>query len=176
MDGVDVVFTCIFTVEMLIQMFALGCYKDTGEEETEKAYLSTAWNRLDFFVVVTSWVSIVVDVLNVETVIKTSTLRALRILRVVKSLRFFAGIQTIIHTLAGSIRLMGNIMARRAAWPHVARPRGSSRALSSTQSGSAWQCVLSATATHSPTALCAGLWLEPCASRDSAVPAPTPYA
>ena len=74
------------------------------------AYLSDAWNQLDFFVVITSWATVILEVAEVELPFKTSSLRALRVMRVLRSMRFFAGIKTILSVLGQSVGEMGNIV------------------------------------------------------------------
>ena len=74
------------------------------------AYLSDAWNKLDFFVVITSWATVLLEVAEVELPFKTSSLRALRVMRVLRSMRFFSGIKTILSVLGQSVGEMGNIV------------------------------------------------------------------
>merc|ERR1711871_936059 len=103
----DIVLTVIFTLEMFIKILAYGMYKGTPELPS---YISDGWNRLDFVVVVISWVAILVEALEIELPIKVSTLRALRIMRVLKSLRFFTGIKMILVTLARAAAAMTTIV------------------------------------------------------------------
>jgi hypothetical protein len=107
MNVMDLVLTSIFTAEMFIKIMAYGLYKGTPELPS---YLSDGWNRLDFVVVIISWVSVLVEALELELPIKVSTLRALRIMRVLKSLRFFTGIKMILVTLARAAASMGTIV------------------------------------------------------------------
>ena len=74
------------------------------------AYLSDAWNRLDFFVVITSWATVILEAAEVALPFKTSSLRALRVMRVLRSMRFFSGIKTILSVLGQSVGDMGNIV------------------------------------------------------------------
>lgn len=107
MNVMDLVLTSIFTAEMFIKIMAYGLYKGTPELPS---YLSDSWNRLDFVVVIISWVSVLVEALELELPIKVSTLRALRIMRVLKSLRFFTGIKMILVTLARAAASMTTIV------------------------------------------------------------------
>lgn len=66
-------------------------------------YLSDGWNRLDFFVVITSWPTMVLEVADISLPMKTSSLRALRVMRVMRSMRFFGGIKRIISALARTV-------------------------------------------------------------------------
>ena len=107
MNVMDIVLTCIFTLEMFIKIFAYGMVKGSNEIP---CYLSDGWNRLDFVVVLISWLAIIVEVLELQLPIKVSTLRALRIMRVLKSLRFFTGIKMILVTLAKAAADMTTIL------------------------------------------------------------------
>jgi hypothetical protein len=73
------------------------------------AYLSDGWNALDFFVVLTSWPTLILEVAEVQLPIKTSSLRALRVMRVMRSMRFFSGIRMIIGTLAKAFAWGGQV-------------------------------------------------------------------
>eukprot|EP01050_Picozoa_sp_SAG11_P005114 SAG11_NODE_347_length_10420_cov_5.267997_2_plen_2091_part_00 len=115
MDTLDLTLTIIFTVEMFIRIFATGFYAGgtqfvNGSAIVRKSYISDAWNRLDFTVVLISWFSFIVDKAKVELPIKVSTLKALRILRVLKSLRYIKGIQVILVTLGKSAAAMTTIL------------------------------------------------------------------
>lgn len=72
----DLVWTVVFTLELLLKSVARGfaCAKD--------AYLSSAWNQLDFAIVCISWL-----VLASEVFPQFASLRALRVLRALRPLR-----------------------------------------------------------------------------------------
>ena len=100
---IDLVLTGIFTVEMCIRIIAMGLYNGLWPDEGNYAYLCDAWNKLDFVVVISSWVNVLVELTGMDIGIEVSTLRALRIMRVLRSLRFFAGIKTILSTIGEAI-------------------------------------------------------------------------
>ena len=79
---IDLVLTGIFTVEMCIRIIAMGLYNPLWPDEGQYAYLCDAWNKLDFVVVISSWVNILVELTGMDIGIEVSTLRALRIMRV----------------------------------------------------------------------------------------------
>jgi hypothetical protein len=74
------------------------------------AYLSDSWNRLDCFVVITSWATFILEQAKVDLPFKTSSLRALRVMRVLRSMRFFSGIRIILAVLGQSVGAMNNIV------------------------------------------------------------------
>jgi hypothetical protein len=114
---------------MFTRMIAMGFYNKTydpkanmyrtiRDKELERInpayvqkYLNDAWNKLDFVVVISSWVNVLVEATGMELGIEVSTLRALRILRVLRSLRFFAGIKTILSVIAQAIPYAANVLA-----------------------------------------------------------------
>ena len=110
LDVIDLVLTSIFTLEMFIKIFAFGFYMGHNAAKEPGSYISGGWNRLDFVVVVVSWLSVLVEALDLKLPIKVSTLRALRILRVLKSLKFLKGVGVILTTLGNSVDAMGTIM------------------------------------------------------------------
>eukprot|EP01052_Picozoa_sp_SAG31_P009470 SAG31_NODE_498_length_14861_cov_3.405026_1_plen_440_part_00 len=99
----DLILTTIFTIEMFVRIIAM-------EFLGKRGYLDDAWNRLDFVVVVSSWVNIFVEFFDFDLGIEVSTLRALRILRVLRSLRFFSGIKTILSTIYDALWLATNVV------------------------------------------------------------------
>lgn len=127
----DLVLTLIFSIEMFIRIIALGFYDRTGELPVPRymnecaaaappltcfLYLTrrfcarSDWNKMDFFVVISSWVNIVVEVTGVELGVSMSSLRALRIMRVLKAFKSIEGIRVILATLAAAIPHTGNVV------------------------------------------------------------------
>ena len=74
MEVVNIVFTVIYTVEMLIKMIA---YK--------KNYFHDGWNVFDFLIVVSAWVGFIAfHVFSINVKSLSTVIRAFRILRVLK--------------------------------------------------------------------------------------------
>jgi hypothetical protein len=92
--------TIIFTVEMLLKFVALGVYADA------QSYFRDSWNVLDFFVVVTAWISIVVKKHGAGWGVNVSTFRALRAMRPLRQLRSlrFSGQTVLILKALGKCR------------------------------------------------------------------------
>jgi hypothetical protein len=109
MGLVELAITTVYTLEMVVRIAATGFWSAVaGPART--SYLYDGWNLLDFFVVLTSWASIAVERLGTDVPLEFSALRALRILRVIKSLRWFADIQAIISTLFKSVGASASIL------------------------------------------------------------------
>jgi hypothetical protein len=53
--ALDITFTVLFTLECLAKSISVGFVMDRG------SYLRESWNQLDFFIVVFSWVELMVD-------------------------------------------------------------------------------------------------------------------
>jgi hypothetical protein len=47
-------------------------------------YLNDAWNRLDFVVVICSWITALVELAGMDLGVELSTLRACRVLRLLR--------------------------------------------------------------------------------------------
>jgi hypothetical protein len=112
---IDMVLTIGFTVEMFIRIIAMGFWDRKGEGTAPNTvyrpcYLNDDWNKLDFFVVISSWVNVVVEYVGTINV-DLSTLRALRILRVLKAFKKIEGIRQILATIAQAIPYSINVIA-----------------------------------------------------------------
>ena len=98
----DLVLTVVFTAEMVIRIVALGFWDRKGTDPAPR-YLNNAWNKMDFFVVVSSWLNIVVEATGLQLGIDMNSLRALRIMRVLKAFKSIEGIRVILATIAAAI-------------------------------------------------------------------------
>ena len=76
-EVVGQIVTYFFFIEFLLKLVALGFVMDEG------SYLRESWNQLDFFIVMTSMVDIVVSHSDAQRVKIFRMLRILRPLRVV---------------------------------------------------------------------------------------------
>ena len=123
---IDMVLTVLFTWEMFVRIIAMGFYNpkykhnplpegvswpEIREGREEQQYLNDAWNKLDFVVVISSWVNVIVEATGIQLGIEVSTLRALRVLRVLRSLKFFSGIKTILNVIAQAMPYSLNVVA-----------------------------------------------------------------
>lgn len=102
MVAADLLLTIIFTAEMLIRIIALGFYDRKGTDPAPR-YLNNAWNKMDFFVVISSWLNIIVEATGLQLGIDMTSLRALRIMRVLKAFKSIEGIRLILATIAAAI-------------------------------------------------------------------------
>jgi hypothetical protein len=71
------IFLCIFTIEACLKIFALGAFCG------QKTYFKSAWNVLDFIIVVSGVIEFVMERYKLEGV----NMRALRILRILRPLK-----------------------------------------------------------------------------------------
>jgi hypothetical protein len=74
--AIDITFTVVFTIEMAIQWMALGVF----------GYFGQAANKLDFVIVFTAWLSLILELSGVDAGTLTA-LRSLRLLRILRPLR-----------------------------------------------------------------------------------------
>ncbi|CAK9079090.1 Sodium channel protein type 11 subunit alpha (NaN) (Sensory neuron sodium channel 2) (Sodium channel protein type XI subunit alpha) (Voltage-gated sodium channel subunit alpha Nav1.9) [Durusdinium trenchii] len=105
---VHIVYAALFTVEALMQLIAVGC----------RAYVfgpSWAWNWLDVFVVTSSWVELIIDLLTPGEVVSRSNSnlrlmrllrlgRVVRVVRIVRVVRLFRALRTLVYSLLGTLK------------------------------------------------------------------------
>ncbi|CAE7670084.1 Scn11a [Symbiodinium pilosum] len=104
-------YSLLFTVEVCLRLTADGCRKYIWES------LDWAWNWLDVFVVLSSWVELASELLNhgQSSTSTNSNLRILRLLRVGKLVRvvrvfrvvkFFRSLRTLVQSLLGTMKAL----------------------------------------------------------------------
>lgn len=99
-SNIDIVFTCIFTLELALKVFALGLY------EKPTAYIRSAFNILDGLVVITSLSSLAIGSSGGSGV---RALRIMRILRPLRSIRRFPGLKLVVNTVIAAVPAVGYV-------------------------------------------------------------------
>lgn len=100
-ETLDLLFTCVFTVEAILRILALGFVSGWS------TYLRNPWCCLDFVVVVSAWASeIFVD----KNAPKPNVFRCLRAVRPLRSLRFFTGLKAILASLFNASILLVEVL------------------------------------------------------------------
>ena len=100
-SGADQAFNYLFIFEMVTKLIALGLIMDEG------SYLRDNWNRMDFFIVCSSIVDMLLEGRDL------AALKILRMLRTLRPLRFLThnvGLKLIVNALIGSISGISNVM------------------------------------------------------------------
>ena len=92
--SMEMVLLYVYTGEMLLKQTALGLYSDS------KTYFRDNWNLLDCLVVLAGWV----DLYSQGSGLNLSALRALRILRPLRSITRIQGMKLVFTSLLGSTR------------------------------------------------------------------------
>jgi voltage-dependent calcium channel T type alpha-1G len=101
----DLIFTILFIIEMVIKVIALGfCY---NYENNQNAYIRNSWNILDFFVVVTSFVDLLISNSSLKAF---KSLRALRALKPLSIASKNESLKLLISALFQIIPLLGTII------------------------------------------------------------------
>ena len=99
-EDLDTVFNHCFNLECILKIIALGFAMDEG------SYLRDSWNKLDFFIVVTSNI----DMMLANTDIPA--LKVLRMLRMIRPLRVISHnpqLKMIVAALSKSVAPIGNV-------------------------------------------------------------------
>ena len=92
----ETVFLILYTVEMLFKILGLGFIFN------EKAYLRDTWNILDFIIVVSAYLPMVINSEGVNL----SVLRSLRVLRPLRTISSIKALKVLIKTLFDSFGLL----------------------------------------------------------------------
>ena len=99
-EQMDTVFNHCFNVECVLKIIALGFAMDEG------SYLRDSWNKLDFFIVVTSNIDMALANTDIPA------LKVLRMLRMIRPLRVISHnpqLKMIVAALAKSVAPIGNV-------------------------------------------------------------------
>jgi hypothetical protein len=79
-ERAEIIFTVVFAFEMFVKIFAFGFYSGSSVPGT---YMKDMWSWLDFVVVISSFVAIIMEAFDTEF-INLSVLRIFRVLRPLK--------------------------------------------------------------------------------------------
>ena len=105
----DKIFTYIFTAEMIIKIIALGFFT------TKHAYLRSSWNKLDFLIVVSSLLDIVViamkDIFGEIDISFFKVIRLLRVLRPLRTIKRYKNMAMVVGAIFGSFMSVVNVAA-----------------------------------------------------------------
>lgn len=91
----------IYTAELGLKVLALGFLLG------RTAYLKDPWNMLDFVIVLTGWI----DLEYAQSGVNLTALRAIRLLRPLRSVTRIQGMRVIFLSLVGSVKLLLSSMA-----------------------------------------------------------------
>ena len=100
LDVLDIIITCIFIIECVIKVIALGFVNDEG------SYLTDSWNKLDFMIVIFSIIDIIFSGSDV------GYLKIIRLLRVLRPLRFISrnpNMRLVVNSLINSVTCIVNV-------------------------------------------------------------------
>ena len=97
------VFTTVFTIELIMKLFALGIQR----------YMSERWNRLDVLIVILSIVGILLEEIESKLIPINPTIirvmRVARIVRVLKLLKMASGMRALLNTVMQALPQVGNL-------------------------------------------------------------------
>nr|XP_026690675.1 voltage-dependent T-type calcium channel subunit alpha-1G isoform X3 [Ciona intestinalis] len=106
-DGFNNVFTFVFLLELILKVIASGFYIG------HKAYLKSGWNVLDFFLVASSLIDVIMTLTYSSGSKLLGILRVFRLLRALRPLRVISrapGLKLVVQTLISSLKPIGNIV------------------------------------------------------------------
>uniref|UniRef100_A0A7M5WIZ7 Voltage-dependent calcium channel alpha-1 subunit IQ domain-containing protein n=2 Tax=Clytia hemisphaerica TaxID=252671 RepID=A0A7M5WIZ7_9CNID len=94
LDYLELVFTALFFIEMILRMYGLGL----------RGYFRSAFNKYDFVVVWLSIADLIQTRIQNTSSIGISVLRSVRLLRIFKVTRFWSSMQNVVSSLMNSMR------------------------------------------------------------------------
>ena len=97
-SALNLVFSILFTVEMILKLGVGG----------QRVYFATAWNRIDFFIVLSSWTELVIT-LFITHGNQASVVQLVRLGRILRLIRHFKGLKKLLLTLYYSIPALVNV-------------------------------------------------------------------
>lgn len=92
----DDFFLAFYTFEMTLKIFGMGFILSKG------SYLRDTWNILDFFIIVIGYVSIFIS----GSGLNISSLRALRVLRPLRTITKIEGLRLLVTALISALPLL----------------------------------------------------------------------
>ena len=101
LDSLDIVFFCLFAMELIIKVISFGLVSGKG------SYLRDYWNILDFIIVIFNLIDLSVESLNF------SAIKGFRVLRMLRPLRLIShnvNMKIVVTALLGSITSIFNIL------------------------------------------------------------------
>ena len=92
----ETLFLVLYTIEMAFKIFGLGFFFNSG------AYLRDSWNILDFIIVLSAYLPLII---NSESM-NISVLRSFRVLRPLRAISSIKNLKILIKTLFDSFSLL----------------------------------------------------------------------
>ncbi|XP_069795822.1 voltage-dependent L-type calcium channel subunit alpha-1D-like isoform X10 [Narcine bancroftii] len=109
MDILNMIFTAVFTVEMVLKLIAFKPMVCVEKKERWLGYFSDAWNVFDFLIVIGSIIDVVlgeIDNSEENSRISITFFRLFRVMRLVKLLSRGEGIRTLLWTFVKSFQAL----------------------------------------------------------------------
>jgi hypothetical protein len=101
----EYIFLAMYTIEMLVKVTARGFILNTF------TYLRDGWNWLDFIVVVSSYLTIILNAIgSADGIGNIAGLRTFRVLRAFKTISIVPGLKTMISALLKSMRMLAEVI------------------------------------------------------------------
>ncbi len=97
-NGADEYFLYIYTVEMFVKIFSDGFVVEPD------SYLRDSWNVLDFFIIISGWISKFLSVFSdFESDIGLNVIRSFRLMRPLMGLKIFPALRNILLSIGRAI-------------------------------------------------------------------------
>jgi hypothetical protein len=102
--NLELTFNILFTIEMFMKIIALGFVVGRF------SYLRDQWNVLDFIVVTTSWLPLLLSLLGIELAGNMQAIRSFRLLRPLRTVSRFPTLKKLVVAILLAIPQLGNLV------------------------------------------------------------------
>ena len=102
--NLELTFNILFTIEMFMKIIALGFVVGRF------SYLRDQWNVLDFIVVTTSWLPLLLSLLGIELAGNMQAIRSFRLLRPLRTVSRFPTLKKLVVAVLLAIPQLGNLV------------------------------------------------------------------
>ena len=102
--NLELTFNILFTIEMFMKIIALGFVVGRF------TYLRDPWNVLDFIIVATSWLPLLLSLLGIELAGNMQAIRSFRLLRPLRTVSRFPTLKKLVVAILLAIPQLGNLV------------------------------------------------------------------
>ncbi|QDZ20321.1 voltage-gated calcium/sodium channel protein [Chloropicon primus] len=104
LKGLDITIVALYTIESIVRIFILGFFKGPD------TYLKNFYNSLDFCIMLSSWMFLVLEGFGVEEPFRLGSLRALRLILCLRHLRGVSSLIAVMQTIGESLPLLVSVI------------------------------------------------------------------
>ena len=104
LKGLDITIVALYTIECFVRIFILGFFKGPD------SYLKNFYNMLDFIIMLSSWIFLILEGFGLEEPFRLGSLRALRLILCLRHLRGVSSLIAVMQTIGESLPLLVSVI------------------------------------------------------------------